>query len=87
VTLTSLLEQLLEPENRATLDPDASDMYPVPLPHIAYRLGDYIQAGLAAARDAHDVIFAALGARFDAAEGAGHIMGTDRMGNDAKDSG
>jgi choline dehydrogenase-like flavoprotein len=88
--LTSLLEQLPEPENRVTLDPDATDMYGVPLPRIAYRLGDYIQAGLSAARAAHIKIFAAIGAsevqHRDAAEGAGHIMGTARMGGDAKDS-
>src|SRR5690349_12018938 len=42
----SLLEQLPKPENRVTLDPDVSDMYGVPLPRIAYRLGEYIQAGL-----------------------------------------
>jgi glucose dehydrogenase len=88
--LTSLLEQLPEPENRVTLDPDASDMYGVPLPRIEYRLGDYIKAGLSAARAAYAVIFAAIGAteiqHRDAAEGAGHIMGTARMGADPKDS-
>jgi choline dehydrogenase-like flavoprotein len=88
--LTSLLEQLPEPDNRVTLDPDASDMYGVPLPRIAYRLGDYIQAGLSAARAAHTEIFAAIGAseveHRDRAEGAGHIMGTARMGNDQTDS-
>jgi choline dehydrogenase-like flavoprotein len=65
-------------------------MYGVPLPRIAYRLGDYINAGLAAARDAHNQIFAAIGAseveHRDRAEGAGHIMGTARMGNDQTDS-
>jgi choline dehydrogenase-like flavoprotein len=88
--LTSLLEQLPEPDNRATLDPTAADMYGVPQPRIAYRLGPYIEAGLTAARDAHSKIFAAMGAteiqHRDAAEGAGHIMGTGRMGNDPKDS-
>jgi Choline dehydrogenase and related flavoproteins len=62
----------------------------VPLPRIAYRLGDYIKAGLSAARAAHAEIFAAIGAteiqHWDAAEGAGHIMGTARMGADPKDS-
>jgi glucose dehydrogenase len=88
--LTSLLEQLPEPDNRVTLAPSASDIYGVPLPRIAYRLGSYIQAGLAAARDAHADIFAALGAtefqHRDAAEGAGHIMGTARMGSDPASS-
>ncbi len=88
--LTSLLEQLPEPENRVTLDPDVSDMYGVPLPRIAYRLGEYIQAGLSAACAAHDKIFTAMGAteiqHRDDAEGAGHIMGTARMGGDPKQS-
>jgi choline dehydrogenase-like flavoprotein len=79
---------LPEPDNRVTLDPAASDMYGVP--RIAHRLGPYIEAGLAAARDAHSKIFAAMGAtevqHRDTAEGAGHIMGTARMGNDPKDS-
>jgi choline dehydrogenase-like flavoprotein len=88
--LTSLLEQLPDPDNRVTLDPDASDIYGVPLPRIAYRLGPYIEAGLAAARAAHAEIFAALGAtgitHRDGAEGAGHIIGTARMGSDPKNS-
>jgi glucose dehydrogenase len=65
-------------------------LYGVPLPRIAYRLGPYIDAGLTAARDAHSKIFATMGAteiqHRDTAEGAGHIMGTARMGNDQKDS-
>jgi choline dehydrogenase-like flavoprotein len=88
--LTSLLEQLPDPDNRVTLDPNASDIYGVPLPRIAYRLGPYIEAGLAAARAAHAEIFAALGAteiqHRDGAEGAGHIIGTARMGRDPKNS-
>jgi choline dehydrogenase-like flavoprotein len=88
--LTSLLEQLPDPDNRVTLDPDASDIYGVPLPRIVYRLGAYIEAGLAAARAAHAEIFAALGAteiaHRDVAEGAGHIIGTARMGSHPKES-
>jgi glucose dehydrogenase len=87
--LTSLLEQLPEPENRVTLDPNASDMYGVPLPRIAYRLGDYTKAGLSAASAAYAEIFAAIATEIqhrDAAEGAGHIIGTARMGADPKDS-
>ena len=76
--------------NRVTLDPDEKDMYGVPLPRLAYRLDAYVQAGLAAARAAHAEIFDRLGAteieHRDAPEGAGHIMGTARMGNDPKSS-
>jgi choline dehydrogenase-like flavoprotein len=78
--LTSLLEQLPDPDNRVTLDPNDVDIYGVPLPRLAYNLGTYVASGLAAARHAHAEIFAALGAteiqHWDAAEGAGHIIGT-----------
>lgn len=88
--LTSLIEQLPDPDNRVTLDPTEMDIYGVPLPRLAYRLDAYVQAGLAAARDAHAEIFARLGATAiqhrDAAEGAGHIIGTARMGSDPKSS-
>lgn len=86
VRLAALIEQLPDPENRVTLDPDAKDVYGVPLPRIAYRLDDQVRAGLAAARAAHDEIFARLGTSAvthgEAAEGAGHILGTARMGDD-----
>ena len=84
--LTSLIEQLPDPDNRVTLDPHDMDIYGVPLPRLAYRLDAYVQAGLAAARDAHGQIFGALGAteiqHRDPAEGAGHIIGTARMRSD-----
>ena len=73
-----------------TLDPDEKDMYGVPLPRLVFRLDAYVEAGLAAARAAHAEIFDRVGAteiqHRDAPEGAGHIMGTARMGNDPKDS-
>jgi hypothetical protein len=90
VRLASQVEQLPDPENRITLDRGEKDMYGVPLPRLAYRLDDYVRAGLAAARAAHAEIFGRLGAtgieHRDAPEGAGHIMGTARMGNDPKGS-
>ncbi len=86
--LASLMEQLPDPQNRVTLDPDASDIYGVPLPRIAYSLGAYVLEGLVAARAAHAQIFARLGAtdvqHGETAEGAGHIIGTTRMGNDPR---
>jgi choline dehydrogenase-like flavoprotein len=88
--LASQVEQLPDPENRVTLDPDEKDIYGVPLPRLAFRIDAYVEAGLAAARDAHAEIFGRLGAtetqHRDGPEGAGHIMGTARMGNDAKSS-
>jgi choline dehydrogenase-like flavoprotein len=88
--LTSLLEQLPEPQNRVTLDPSAFDIYGVPLPRIAYSLGAYLEAGAGAARAAHVEIFGRLGAteikHKEGLEGAGHIIGTARMGTDPKTS-
>jgi glucose dehydrogenase len=88
--LTSLLEQLPDPQNRVTLDPNESDIYGVPLPRIAYSLDGYLEAGLTAARAAHGEIFRRLGAaevqHGDAFEGAGHIIGTARMGTDPRSS-
>ena len=53
---------------------------------IAYRLDDYTRAGLATATRAHAEIFARLGAsephHSPQAQGAGHIIGTARMGSD-----
>ena len=86
VELAALTEQLPEPENRILLDPHEKDHYGVPLPRIRYAVDTYAQAGLTAARAVHDRIFARLDctavhhhAEF---QGAGHILGTCRMGGD-----
>jgi choline dehydrogenase-like flavoprotein len=83
--LAAQVEQLPDPDNRVTLDPNETDIYGVPLPRIAYRLGPYVEAGLAWLRSAHAEIFGLLGAtdieHRDGAEGAGHIIGTARMGD------
>jgi choline dehydrogenase-like flavoprotein len=90
IRLASLVEQMPDPANRITLDPDETDMYGVPRPRIAYRLDDFTRTGLAAARRAHADIFDRLGAagitHSPDAQGAGHIIGTARMGRDAKTS-
>jgi choline dehydrogenase-like flavoprotein len=90
IRLASLIEQLPDPQNRVTLDPREMDVYGVPLPRLAYRLDAYVRAGLSAARDAHAEIFGMLSAteiqHREVAEGAGHIIGTARMGSDPKSS-
>jgi choline dehydrogenase-like flavoprotein len=90
VRLASLVEQMPDPENRVSLDRNARDMYGVPPPQINYRLDDFTKLGLAAARRAHDDIFDRLGATGTThstdAQGAGHIIGTARMGRDARTS-
>ena len=90
VELAALNEQLPETENRISLDTHDKDHYGVPLPRIHYAVGSYTRAGLTAARAVHDRIFARLEctevhhhAEF---HGAGHIMGTCRMGEDAATS-
>ncbi len=90
IRLASLVEQPPDPDNRVTLDPKDKDMYGVPHPHIAYRLDDYVKAGFAASVNAHNEIFARLGTtgvmHSPDAQGAGHIIGTMRMGDDPKTS-
>lgn len=86
VRLASLVEQLPDRENRVSLDPSKRDVYGVPLPRLSYRIDGYVTAGLSAARTAHEEIFQRLGVsqmhHSPQAQGAGHIIGTLRMGSD-----
>ncbi|NLZ11023.1 MAG: GMC family oxidoreductase [Alcaligenaceae bacterium] len=88
--VASLTEQEPDPENRVSLDPNDHDMYGVPLPRISYRLGDYVIQGMAWARELHSELFHRLKATqtHHAPEffGAGHILGTTRMGKDPASS-
>jgi choline dehydrogenase-like flavoprotein len=82
----ALVEQLPNPENRVTLADDQRDALGSPRPRIHYDLDDHTRRGLEAARQMHDQIFDAVGVSYreHAPEhfGAGHIMGTYRMGAD-----
>lgn len=88
--LTALTEQLPEADNRVTLDTEKRDHYGIPLPRIHYRIDDYIQQGMQQARKDHTEIFGRLQASDiqHATDffGAGHIMGTCRMGTAPRDS-
>lgn len=90
IRLASLVEQLPDPKNRITLHESERDRYGVPLPKITYRLDSYVKDGLAAAAKAHQEIFDRLGTsevhHSPTANGSGHIIGTARMGADAKSS-
>jgi len=90
IRLASLTEQEPDPDNRISLDPHERDIYGVPLPHIRYRLGDYVTQGMTWARDLHTEIFHRMKATQinHAPEffGAGHILGTTRMGKDPQTS-
>lgn len=87
IRLASLVEQTPEATNRVTLDPDKRDANGMPLPRIQYDYSDYTRAGLAAAEQAHNEVFAALGAinvnHATDIKGSGHVIGTVRMGMDA----
>ncbi len=90
IRLVSLVEQDPEQENRVVLDGIDVDFYGVPLPRITYRISDYVQNGLVAARQEHQEILTRLGTtdvgHADEFFGAGHIMGTTRMGTDPNTS-
>jgi choline dehydrogenase-like flavoprotein len=90
MTLVALTEQLPDPDNRITPDFDRPDAIGVPRPRIFFRLDHYTASALAAARKIHEQLFLALGAseigHLPYAEGAGHIIGTTRMGADSRTS-
>jgi choline dehydrogenase-like flavoprotein len=84
-----LVEQMPLPENRVTPS-DKLDAIGIPRPRIDYRLGEFVERGMAEARRVADQIFDAVGVSFrmhgESFFGAGHNMGTYRMGTDARTS-
>jgi choline dehydrogenase-like flavoprotein len=89
IRTAALVEQLPDPDSRVTLS-DEVDAIGIPRPEVHYIVDDYAKAGLAAARDQFAVIYEAIGAeqvtQVPEIQGAGHIMGTYRMGSDPKSS-
>jgi glucose dehydrogenase len=88
--LVSLVEQLPDAQNRIVPDFDHRDSFGMPRPRIVYRIDDYTRRGMAEGRKVHERVFAAMGATAiqhgEGHEGAGHIVGTLRMGSDEKAS-
>jgi choline dehydrogenase-like flavoprotein len=86
----NLIEQLPNPENRIVPDYDHLDAIGIPRPRLSYQLDDFVVQGMAKAREVSEQIFRAMGAltieHGDEHEGAGHVMGTYRMGHDPKTS-
>lgn len=86
LAVTSLIEQLPNPDNRIVPDFQKVDALGIPRPRVHFHIDAYTQSGQAQARTQIDRIFDAMGAterhHRDALEGGGHIMGTTRMGND-----
>lgn len=89
VRLAGLIEQLPNPDNRVQLA-DQVDKLGIPRPRLTYKLDDYTKQGLAEARKMADLVFDGLGATYrthvGSVFGAGHILGTYRMGTDPKTS-
>lgn len=89
VRLCSLVEQLGDPNNRV-VPSDKVDALGIPRPEVTFNVGAYERAGVEAAKKAHQLVFD----KIEATEshhhteifGAGHIMGTCRMGASKADS-
>ena len=90
IRMASLVEQLGDPNNRVSVAFDQVDAIGIPRPVIQYKVSQYTLDGMAAARETHQQLYQAMGATqvqfVDGYQGAGHIMGTYRMGADAKSS-
>ena len=88
--LVSMVEQLPSPENRIVPDDEQRDAIGLPRPRITYRIDDYCRRALDRAQRIHQDVLTAMKAT-EIEHGttifsAGHIMGTYRMGADAKTS-
>jgi len=84
-------EDLPDPENRVTLDPELRDGDGIPAPRIEYRLSENSRRMLAHAVERAKEVLEAAGARSTAAEpllslAGWHLMGTARMGRDPERS-
>jgi choline dehydrogenase-like flavoprotein len=86
------VEVLPNPANRVTLSP-LNDSFGVPRPQLHFATDDYTRSGFGPALDVILELFRAIDATVTSVDrnplnysGAGHIMGTCRMGFDAKTS-
>jgi glucose dehydrogenase len=86
ISVEAAIEQLPDPGNAVSLDPDLRDCFGDPAPRITYSFGAYEKTSLEEAIKLARQILAATGAEVDGGEVesgfAGHPMGTCRMGND-----
>jgi choline dehydrogenase-like flavoprotein len=87
----AICEDLPDPENRVTLDPELADGDGIPAPRICYRLSENSQRMLAHGVEHGKQALEAAGAEWTRAESplhvAGwHLMGTARMGRDPERS-
>ncbi|MFM9107724.1 MAG: GMC family oxidoreductase [Chloroflexota bacterium] len=86
----SLCEQLPDPTHRVEPAWDDLDAIGGPRPRLTFGIDPYTRKGLDEAATVHDRIFDAMGATYRLHvgqwQGAGHLMGTHRMGTDPKTS-
>ena len=86
IELNGLVEPEPDPDNTIRPSTRFTDALGVPRPEIRYRVGAYSQAGGDVFLEAARAIYTALGATGVAEvpgwQGAGHLMGTHRMGSD-----
>lgn len=88
----ALVEQLPDPTNRVTLDPERTDDDGDPVPRIEWSLDDRTRAGIERANEVQRAILDAVGAEVtwtvdaETAGPAAHQMGTTRMGTDPTES-
>jgi choline dehydrogenase-like flavoprotein len=89
--LDALLEPIPDPENRVTLS-DVLDDFGLPRPKLTYRIGDYTRKGAEAFEAVARQVMRAMGAEDSDIHilpdffGAGHVMGTHRMGDSPQNS-
>jgi choline dehydrogenase-like flavoprotein len=90
VRMSCSVEVLPDPANRVTLS-DQKDSFDVPRPRLSFATNDYTRGAFGPALDTMFAVFRAMNAVVTNADrnplnysGAGHVMGTCRMGFDAK---
>jgi glucose dehydrogenase len=88
--VATMVEQLPSPENRIVPDDDHRDAIGIPRPRITYGIDDYCRRALDHGQRIHQEIFTAMKATAiehgSTIFSSSHIMGTYRMGTDAKAS-
>lgn len=86
IRFANLVEQLPQPENRVVPAFDKLDTFGIPRPRLYYDLDEFVLRGMAAAREVSEAVFRQMGASYIEHSqehfGAGHLMGTYRMGLD-----
>jgi choline dehydrogenase-like flavoprotein len=85
-----LVEQMPLAENRVVPEWSQVDKIGIPRPRLIYQIDAHTQAGLDEARKVAERIFKAMNSSYfkhgEEFFGAGHVMGTHRMGSDPKTS-